>query len=268
MNSNDSVNFVLRLLEERHRQLKVAVDGLVKVLANDDPAAKKNACKGALQAAADLTACMASKDIPHWLHNIHHALASYQSGNGHPYQMLEALIANKSELVNYKWTLGSASQTFDFDSIFEHYKSQSRLPELFDDILRILEEIHLSGEIDSNSMLMALGKLIATLKRSKEGSYFSLNSAWSFLVSFLKNYLWEELEKLPMLGTAMSALRKAIDETNEEMFKVHHQVQLEMQKVVESEVKALRGKQTFGFVSYDKEGRMVQSNDIWLRLQG
>ena len=143
---------------------------------------------------------------------------------------------------------------FDFDSIFEHYKSESRLPELFDDIIRILEEIQSSGEVDSLTMMTALGKVLATLKQNKDGSYFSINSAWEFLVSFLKNYMWGELSKIPVLGTAMAALEKTIKETNEEMFKVHSSVEAEMSNVVEAEIKGLKNKSSFKFVSYDKSG--------------
>lgn len=139
-----------------------------------------------------------------------------------------------------------------FDAIFQHYKSQSRLAELFDEIIKILEEIQASGEIDSVAMMNALGKVIATLKKNKNGSYFSLNGAWSFLITFLKNYMWAELSKLPVLGTAMGALEKTIEETNEEMSKVHSEIQHEMMTTVENEVKGLQKKTSFQFIEFNK----------------
>lgn len=131
------------------------------------------------------------------------------------------------------------------------------MPELFEKIISILTDIHDSGEVDSVAMLKALGKVIATIKKCKDGSYFSLNSAWEFLLSFLKNYMWEELSKLPILGSAMEALEKTIKETNEEMFKLHTQVQNEMKSTVEREIRVLANKSTFDFITYNKGGHLL-----------
>lgn len=111
-------------------------------------------------------------------------------------------------------------------------------------------------------MLSALGKLISTIKRSKDGSYFSLNSSWEFLLSFLRNYLWGELSKLPVLGTALEALEKTIRETNEEMSRLHIQVKDEMTRVVGEEIKVLANRPAFPFVTYDKDGHLFNPSSI------
>ena len=134
------------------------------------------------------------------------------------------------------------------------------MTELFDEIIKILEEIEASGEVDSLTMITALGKVIATIKKNKAGSYFAINSAWSFLTTFLKNYMWAELSEIPVLGTAMKALEKTIKETNEEMYKVHNQVQEEMARTVEDEVKGLKNKTSFKFLGYDKSGGIISEN--------
>lgn len=175
-----------------------------------------------------------------------------------PPDFLENFISWKPQCDNHRWVFEEDDETaFDFDAIYERFKKESRLPELFDQVVRTLEEIHASGEVDSVTMLRALGKVISTIKKCKDGSYFSLNGAWEFLLSFLKNYLWGELSNLPVFGTAMTALRKTIEELNDEMFSLHSKIQSEMAKTVETEIKNLEGKSEFRSIAYDKTGRLL-----------
>ncbi|WP_447555585.1 hypothetical protein [Vreelandella sp. EE22] len=260
MTSNASVQFHMRFVTEKHQELIKSLDELVNNLVGEKLESKKTKAKVSLQKANDLKASISQQDCPSWLPSLIQGLGNFVSGQWNQSHLISHLIKNIELIRGNKWVFDNPSESaFDFDSIFEHYKSQSRLPELFEEIIKILEEIQGSGEVDSVAMMTALGKVIATLKKNKNGSYFSINSAWSFLMSFLKNYMWAELAKVPVLGTAMEALEKTISETNEEMFKVHSDVQSEMKRVVESEVKALKQKTDFRFAGYDKHGGEIPS---------
>ena len=258
MTLNASVEFHMRFVTQKHNELKGSLKQLVNILVSENLEEKKTQAKKSLDMSNDLRAAISDQDCPSWLNSLIDALKQFIGGRSNQNGLITHLITNLSQINNHKWAFDAqAEKSFDFDSIFEHYKAQSRIPELFDKIIEILEEIQSSGEVDSVSMMTALGKVIATLKKNKDGSYFSLNSAWAFLISFLKNYMWGELSKIPVLGTAMEALEKTIKETNEEMFKVHSSVQSEMKKTVESEVKGLKQKTNFDFVGYDKSGNSL-----------
>lgn len=255
--NNDSVQFFFRLVKEKHSNLVASASTLLREFAGDDPNAKKSCAESTLQAASDLRAILSKNDVPDWLNNTINAVSQFTRGNWSAKDFLPNFIDVKRQLDTHRWQFDQVTEAaFDFDSIFEHYKKESRLPELFDDIIRLLEEIESSGEVDSVNMLRALGKVIATIKKCKDGSYFSLNSAWEFLLSFLNNYMWGELSKLPLLGTALEALGKTIRDADEEMFKVHKQVQEELVRTVTTEVKALTNKSDFPFVTYNRNGRL------------
>jgi hypothetical protein len=250
----------MRFVTEKHQELIKTLDELVVALVGENIEGKKNKGSLALTKANDLKASISKQDSPQWLPSLIQGLQYFQGTTWKQTHLIDHLIKNIIQIKNHKWVFENPTETaFDFDSIFEHYKSESRLPELFNDIVRILEEIQASGELDSLVMIKGLGKVIATLKKNKDGSYFSLNGAWEFLVTFLQNYMWGELTKLPVLGTAMAALEKTIKETNEEMFKVHSSVQSEMENVVESEIKGLKNKASFQFLAYDKTGIQLSS---------
>ncbi|MFA5017974.1 MAG: hypothetical protein WC504_10545 [Methylobacter sp.] len=260
MPANDSVQFFLRLVKEKHQRLIETSEPLLKALASEDPNNKMACATAMLGAAKDLQVLCSSNDVPSWLMQAIKFVTAYTSGQWSAYDLLKNFISIKTSLENYQWVFDVNPETaFDFDLIFEHFKKESRLPELFDLIIQILEEIKLSGEIDSVIMLRSLEKVIATIKKSKDGSYFSVNSAWEFLLNFLKNYMWGELFNIPLLGTALEALEKTINETNEEMFKLHQLVQEEMSKTVENEIKVLKDKSKFPFIAYDKSGHLLEN---------
>lgn len=258
MASNASIEFFIRFVQEKHTKLISEIDKLVKALVSENANEKIAAAKSAAATAGDLSSAMSVADQPEWLIKTTTSLQHFQNGGITTQGLMTQIIKNYADLISHQWEIESHENNFfDFDAIFNHYKSQSRLSELFDEIIHILETIHKSNGIDSVSMIRALEKVIETLKQNKNGSYFSLNSAWSFLISFIKNYMWSELKKIPMLGTAMEALEKTIEETNEEMFKVHLSVEKEMERMVESEVKGLTMKTEFKFLGYDKSGMQL-----------
>lgn len=259
MANNDSVQLVLRLIQEKHASLISVSNQLLRMLAGEDAASKKATAQSMLQIANDLRAILSSKDVPNWLSESIAQLSHFAEGRWQAADLLVNHIPVKAGLDSHVWNFDSTTEiAFDFDSIFEHYKKSSRLPELFDLIIRMLTEIHDSGEIDSLSMMNALAKVVATLKKGRDGSYFSLNSAWGFLLTFLDNYMWSELSKVPVLGTALDALRKTISETNLEMQKVHQGIQDEMVRMVSAEIKPLSDKVSFSFLTYDRSAKLHQ----------
>jgi hypothetical protein len=258
LSSDKNVQFYLKFVSEKQKQLKKSLEQLVLILVGENPEKKKDAANSTMTIVKDLKSILPESEVPAWLNSIFQGLDQYQKGTFQPFHLMQKIMFIKSDMDEHEWIHdGSEISVFDFDSIFQHYKSESRLGELFDEIIKLLEDIHGSGDVDSVSMMAALGKVIATLKQNIDGSYFSLNSAWSFLMSFLKNYMWEELVKIPVLGTSMKALKKTINETNEEMYKVHNSVEKKMKSVVEEEVKGLANKSNFAFLGYDKKGSQL-----------
>jgi len=258
MAKDERMEFYVRLLREKHKDLVTASANLLVEMGRENREKKIAAAQVALNAARDLRIILSSNDVPQWLPDLINSAQTFIGGGWSSSDFLGNFIGIKRRIEQHKWVFDEGGETaFDFDSIFEHYKNESRLPELFDQIVNILENIESSGEVDSITMINALAKVIATIKRCKDGSYFSLNSAWEFLLSFLKNYMWGELSKLPVLGTAMDALRKTIEETNEEMFKLHLKVEQEMNRTVEAEVKSLSHKSSFKFLEYSKNGHVL-----------
>lgn len=253
--TESSTEVFVRLIKSKHESLIKSLTRLQRALVGEDIEKKVVYARKALEEATALSSLLTDPDKPNWLQPLYQRLQTYSNNPSvEAYNFLQAVIPLIEPILNHDWFGSTHKTALDFDAIFEKYKKESRLDELFQEIIRILESILESGEIDSNSMLRALERMISTLRSCKKGSYFHINSSWEFLVNFIQNYLWEELSKIPGLGSAATALRKTLEETNEEMFKVHKSVKKELEKSVENEVKSLKGKANFNFPTYNKLG--------------
>lgn len=258
MSDDDSVQLFIRLVNQRHQVVKEHANALFRVLASEAAEAKKDAAQNLLKSANALQEILAAKDVPQWLKELSTQTSEYVTGRWTSYDLLANFVSTKLEAENHSWSFSeNGLAALDFDSIFEHHKKNGKLPKLLDELIRLLEQVSESGEVDSRALARALAKVIATLRRSKDGSYFSINSAWDFFLSFANNYLWGELAKIPVLGSVMEALKKTIKELNEEMFRLHVDVSGELQRISGEEIDALKKKTNFPFVAYDRKGRIL-----------
>ena len=260
LNSNASYQVFMRFVHERHNELVKSLEVLVEALVTPNSEQDKKA-EISFNKSKDLESATSEKDRPDWISEVTLSLQRFLNGVWNSRQLIKYLVDNMAIVKNHKWEFGDPKEdAFDFDAIFEHYRSESRLPELFEEIVKILEKIKDSEDLDSRLMVKALGRVIATLNKGKAGSYFSINGAWEFLITFLQNYMWIELSKIPALGSIMQALEKTIKETNEEMLKVNSNIQSEMKSIVEADIRGLKNKASFNFMTYNKSGLKLTDN--------
>lgn len=253
MTSTTSHELFSRILKEKHSALILSSKQLLNELVGDSIERKKQSAQHTLDVATNLRGLLSQGDVPSWLSSLIDALNAFVANRWKPTDLIGNFLPLKASLEVHSWGFGTDSEpTFDFDAIFEHYKKQSKLPQLFDQLIGLLTDIESSGQVDSITMLNALKKVIATMTNGKNGSYFSLHAAWDFLREFLTNYAWAELSKTPILGTALEALEKTINATDVEMNSVHNNVKAELAKLVEAEIKGLRGKTNFDCLTYNK----------------
>lgn len=255
MPAAESLNFLLRAIREKHDAVLSTCRVLLVSFGGESAGERKRDATAAKEATQNLMTLLAASDVPHWLSNLDSGLKNYLTGSWSGSDFLQNFISLKAALESHQWSFDESSESaFDFDAVFEEYKAASKLPELLDDIVRILQSIHGSGAVESNTMLSALSKVIATLKESKTGSSFSLNCAWSFLINFINNYMWGMLSGMPELGTVFAALDKAVTQAGAEIDKVNAEVREELQARIKNEVKGI--KSVNAFPGYDRTGRL------------
>lgn len=153
----------------------------------------------------------------------------------------------------------------DFDEIFYRCKAESRLPELFDEVIGLLDKIKKSDEIDKLSVISGLDKVTASLKENKEGSFLSFKSSWQFFKCFAINYLQGELSGLPSLAAMGAALLKAIDEADLEFKSLSENMNTDLDAQISSTMGRLPNINSRNILGYDGAGASlsdVPSNSV------
>lgn len=148
------------------------VNNCINAYLSPNNADRRNASEKALAAAERLSNTLAPQDRPAWLADL--IMRLQIARNQHDgVQSIEPLqeIATRfyPQMKTHIWAFNEPEMpsSVDFDNLFENCRNECRIPELFDQIIAILNEIAQSGHVDSIKMLDELKKVIATLEKRK-----------------------------------------------------------------------------------------------------
>lgn len=258
MKYQDTIHHISKLLNNHQASVSTEASELLDTLAEENISLKREKAKLTISAIDQLTRLIPEKDVPSSLISFRKALASYCRGDTDGKTLIKLLITELPQLRTQRW-LGDDSMVkgFDFEEIFTQCRNESKIPDLFDSIIELLEDIRDSGELDSRSMSDALSKIISTLHIGKTTSCFALDGAWQFLCSFLENYFWAEAKKIPALGGFIEALETTIKETNFEIIKLHQSVHSKMTSQVTEQVRVLQKSEDSIFRVYGRTGNLA-----------
>ena len=229
MVTNASAELTIRLITERHAELVKCIDQMQTVFSDNNNEAKVKLANQALDKVTTLRESLSSQDRPPWLEPLASSLDRYckRPADGNTRTHVMTTIAQAwTPLHNYavKFVDDSSVKPFDFDGVYDKYFKQSKLPQLFDELVEQLDKIIASNELDSRKIAHALTLLAATLKKNRNGSFFSLICTWDFTRSYTKNVLWEAIDECPGLKVFTKALRKTMEEMDTEMQTLHKNV--------------------------------------------
>lgn len=213
MSQNQSVAAFRRSLDNRFNDLKAALQKTMDAFAvAPSIEARKEANAELYRAAKDLRDLLHDADRPKWLGSI---LVASKQFNSHPgdqtsRQFINA-VAAQFPFIQPIVVDTDASETLDFDALFQKQRDEGTLPQLFDKLIELASKIIESGEVESITALDALKQLVEILKANRNGSYLAARQSLS-TSRYLKHLANVVLEKVPVL----KELREAYDRTNAE----------------------------------------------------
>lgn len=220
-------------LREKYAVAKKATNTCIQTfLTNQSEPNKKQRTEEAYSAVRSLHDLLPDKHRPTWLLQLHNHLNTVrQSPFGSSALPAATAIATQlfPQMLNHDWRFADTDQSgFDFDQIFEAFREQNRIPELFDEIIGWLQQIVDSGEIDSIRAINELNNMIATLMAARQGSYFATRGTWFFFTQWMQNTGWELFGDIPVLGAAVRGLKQTLDDANTAMEKMHTEINTEL----------------------------------------
>lgn len=211
---NDSLNAFKRSLDERFRQFLTDLQAVAEAIATKGhgehvfgPLMKMT------EAARDLHDYLAEIDRPKWLRQIYANAQSYAAHRTptKAHEFLQTLLKHWTSVREIEFPDDGEPPFLDFDHVFEKYRDENRLPDLFDELVAQLNKIIDSNAVDSIAALEALRTMINLLKTNREGSYNSIKNT-IVSVDFLWNLAREALIDLPVAKQLVGAFERTKEE--------------------------------------------------------
>jgi hypothetical protein len=245
MPANTSLEFLLNIVQDKHKRLVSQIWHLVATLTENDQEKKGQAAKAAITQLTQLRSTISPEDYPAWISQLGSALTVYDknymnSGAGN--DLMKKLIKLAPLVQNHQWRFedSTGAAPIPFDSIYHEVYDASKTVDLFQSLLETLQEMIDSRLIDSVSAIKELERLISTIKANMRGSYISAVGTKDFTIALFKNILWETLSTVPALGVLLRAASTTIEELDIEMSEFHIALKNKLSEVAHTDVPLLR----------------------------
>ena len=131
------------------------------------------------------------------------------------HELLKTIISVYSKAQRQTWDYISDNRAVDLERIYQEFVSQSRLPELYENLIELLQRIIDSNQIDSVDLLSRLEFLVETLKANRKSSAWTQVLSWKFGRLLLKNLVMEGLKKAPGMDVVVVAVEKAMSDLDD-----------------------------------------------------
>lgn len=227
MSTHSSAELHNRFLTERSDVIRQRFDTLLHNLVSSDAQAKVSAASALIENLRVLKSGLSRQDTPAWVTRLEHELQRYVSDpGGHGPRLINALIEEARALRAQRWDLEPDDEEglgVDFADLFNRCVEESRLSELYEELVRQLEAVIASGEIDSLKVIRNLERLIATIRCNMRGSYVSVRGLHVLVSTVVRNLVIEAVHEVPVLRTLAKAIEKTIDEIDEQAALVDQQ---------------------------------------------
>jgi hypothetical protein len=248
----------LNSINSKQAELKQAVSEFLANVTGENAKQKEDCAQMARQRVHEIRSLLAPGDVPSWLQtaiNIFNAPRPNYPIN----QLLRDLIPLIALINSFVWSSSSFDENtgIDFDQIYAKHKAENKIESLFDNIIDAIQKMIDSNSIDSVKILRALEHLIATLKRSKAGSYLSMMAGWDFLQSLFRNWIFEQIKSVPVLGPIISALQVTMAEMDSALDQMHQNMSKEVQANYNTKVPML----TYTRFGLSKETPSISTNE-------
>lgn len=261
-------DFVAQLVRKHHEGVKSEIEATLMALVGEDADHKKARAKEIGLACGRLHEVLPQSSQPPWLQTLWSDASMYEMGSLKPGAFLKQLLEYRPVVQNHLWPFDRSSGTpIDFESIYQKYKAESRLPELFAEIVTLLHQLRDSGQIDSVSFLDGLRKVTATLEKGRDGTFFDLSAACNLAFAFMADVVWAQLGAIDGFGPVLASLDKLLHSLAEEVGTVREKVADHVKTEVGHIVSRSNAHDLFALPTYTSNGRLQQKTTPALSYQ-
>jgi hypothetical protein len=194
--------------------------------------------------------------VPSWaiqIYNSTHQFMSNSQDFKNRKQISDLLMTIKNEVAMHDWSLGGYDSNLNFEQIYTRYKAESKLSELFTELIRLIEKIISENVIGQDQLEKNFKFLLSIVRSNTNKSYFGDMSVISFVMYFIKEFLLNLASNIPGLKEGLTALIDTAKKLKTEMDETKQKTDQEIERV--AKVKSL--------VLYSDDGSLKQIDELY-----
>lgn len=207
-----------RAISERYYEFQQKLEAVIAAYgrANADAVGVRKAASALMQAGEDLLRITPKADRPSWLSSLTAAASMFSQGKSEPNSLLRAILAHQHEI---KPIVIADTKGMDFDAVYKRLRDEGKLVQLFDAMIRAIEQMIQSDEIENTYVLRSLRRLLDLLRANRDGSYLAAVATFNSAV-FLKRTALGFLKKIPGVDVLAEAFEAAVNDAEVELKKI------------------------------------------------
>lgn len=209
----DSFDAFKSVIIVRQKELREELNSLMLVAGNvGNPNATNKQkmteiCKRIVEISSALEDILVGDARPVWLGKIKSNSQEYLSR--HNPTNFQKILLYYHDLSSHDWNFNTVENGVDFDSIYQKYKQESKLPELWNELVVLLKKlIEECGDELQTKTLEDLKKLLLTVERNRNGSSDAVRSTLFILWNFLRESVFDLFPAIKISNSAVKTIRE------------------------------------------------------------
>lgn len=129
------------------------------------------------------------------------------------------------QIANHDWTIGGIDSDFDFEKIYKKYKRETNINELFNELIKILEDILNDNNLDDKDNKVKI--LLAVVRNNQNKSCYADEGIITALYTFLIEsacVLLKITSIAPLIISLIELLKKLISSFNDVKTKTNNEI--------------------------------------------
>lgn len=240
-----------RKLKQNQQKIVTLLTNLETILLNED-LNKKTLNIKSINDICNIYRVDCGPDTPKWVIQLQNLTNKYLKQTTIPAHKLEIynfIKSNKNEIAIHDWNKGGYDHDLNFEKIYEKYKSESRLTELFDNMIDLLEKMIVEEDLELGNLENKISFLLSVIRSNISKSYSADQSILSYIIYFIKEFLLNMASNIPGLKEFIDAMISTVKLIDSEIVEVSQKTNNEIKEKL---------KQT-NLIGYNSNGKEINS---------
>jgi hypothetical protein len=239
------IMFQRKLKQYQSEIIQICSD--LEVIITGDNTNEKNTKIGTLIAACTKLIELGDSDTPQWVNQINEKSQDLIKDFGNlnkRRKLIDIIHQLRTEMTLHDWKIGGYDSKTNFESIYQKYKEESKLPDLFDELILLIEKMLSDSSFDLGKAENKFKFLLTVIRTNINKSFYSDQSVVNYLLYFIKEFLLNLSSRIPGVKEFLDAMIATAKKIKEEMDETKTKTEDEVVKMLS----------TNGLIRYDGSG--------------